>query len=159
MKIKQEKEEQRNTALQIFARNLKKYREIQGFNKNQFAKLCGMLSPNYSRYEAGVQEPGAIMAIQIASLLGVTVEDLFEDNNDTTIDANICLAWFEARGMETSYDGDNTIAVIADGLPAYILTLEQAKTIITNAETTIEPSLKAAALAETLKATTKARKK
>lgn len=155
MIIKKEKINQRKTMLQAFARNLKKYREQRGFNKNRFAKMFDMLLPNYSRYESGTQEPGAITAIQMASLLNIPVQALFEDTDNKTLDANLCIAWFEARGIETSYDGNNTLAIITGSLPVYMLTIEQAKTVISNAEKTIEPSLKAIALVETIKATTK----
>ena len=75
--------------------------------------MCGLLPPNYYRYESGQNEPGAITAIQLSEILGVTVEDLFEIAPDNKKEDALSLqSYFEQLGFATSYDGLNTITII-----------------------------------------------
>lgn len=111
--LRSNKEEKRKRHIEAFSRNLKKYREKKNLTKLQVANMCGLLPPNYYRYESGQNEPGAITAIQISEILGVKVEDLFEISPDESKKSAAALqSYFEQRGYATSYDGLNTITII-----------------------------------------------
>lgn len=111
--LRSNKEERRKRHIEAFSRNLKKIRENKKLTKLQVANMCGLLPPNYYRYESGQNEPGAITAILLSEILGVTVEDLFEIAPDDKKEGALSLqSYFEQLGFATSYDGLNTITII-----------------------------------------------
>lgn len=59
-------------------KNIKRIRIKKGLTQLQAAKLCGMLEPQYRRYENGKSNPRASTAERIAVALSVPVSELYK---------------------------------------------------------------------------------
>lgn len=59
-------------------KNIKRIRTKKGLTQLQAAKLCGMLEPQYRRYENGKSNPRASTVERIASALSVPVSELYK---------------------------------------------------------------------------------
>ena len=57
---------------------LKTAREKKGLHKTAIAKITGIATMTYFRYESGERVPDAHTAIRIAEALETTVEELFK---------------------------------------------------------------------------------
>lgn len=62
--------------LRIFANNLKFYLERSGFSQIELARRAGLEQGSICRYVNALQMPGVKAIINIASVLGVTVDEL-----------------------------------------------------------------------------------
>lgn len=149
--LNKQKEEKKKEYLKYFSQNLKRYREKKNLSKNQLGNMCGLLPPNYHRYEAGIQEPGAITALKIAAILGITVQELFAPPQDPRINGYECQGWFESLGFKTYFDDENTISIVIDGIPTQTVTVEEAKEIIESTKTLMSPIIQEVAALETIK--------
>lgn len=56
--------------------NLQEIRIRKGFTQKQVADVIGCLPSVYSRYETGVREPSVAILKELASLFGVSVDEL-----------------------------------------------------------------------------------
>jgi transcriptional regulator with XRE-family HTH domain len=56
--------------------NIKKIREEKGLMQKEVAKAAGMHPANYNKVEKGEREPSIDSLVQIAKLLGLTVDEL-----------------------------------------------------------------------------------
>lgn len=137
--------------LKAFADRLRNFREENNLSKIQMCELSGLLPPNYQRYEAGTQEPGAITAIQLAAIMDTSVDALFDLENNESLIASQCEAWFNKIGFETIYNGDDKITVLIDDLAPYAVTVNEACSIIKQANQNITPTFRAITLEAMIK--------
>ena len=63
-----------------FAENVKYYREKKGLTQEKLAKLVGVTQPMIAQYEIGIKVPTIVIGAKLAKELGVTCEDLLNDN-------------------------------------------------------------------------------
>lgn len=65
---------------------LKEYRARIGVNQQQMGKLAGVSRQTISQIERGDYSPSVVLALKIAKVFEVSVEDIFwyeeEENND-----------------------------------------------------------------------------
>ncbi len=63
---------------------LKHYRALLGVNQQQMGSLVGVSRQTISQIERGDYSPSVTLALKIAKVCGVTVEDIFsyEENED-----------------------------------------------------------------------------
>ena len=59
-------------------KNIKRIRIKKGLTQLQAAKLCGMLDPQYRRYENGKSNPRASTVERIATALSVPISELYK---------------------------------------------------------------------------------
>lgn len=60
------------------SKNIKRIRIKKGLTQLHAAKMCGMLEPQYRRYENGKSNPRASTVERIASALNVPVSELYK---------------------------------------------------------------------------------
>lgn len=63
---------------------LKDYRARLGVNQQEMGKLAGVSRQTISQIERGDYSPSVTLALKLAKLCGVTVEDIFEYEEDET---------------------------------------------------------------------------
>lgn len=63
--------------------NLKDYRAGLGVNQQEMGKLAGVSRQTISQIERGDYSPSVTLALKLAKLCNVTVEDIFEYEEDT----------------------------------------------------------------------------
>ena len=66
---------------------LKKYRARQGVNQQEMGRLAGVSRQTISQIERGDYSPSVTLALKLAKLCQVSVEDIFsyeEDENNET---------------------------------------------------------------------------
>ena len=63
---------------------IKEYREKAGYKQSELAELVGARRETIVHLENGKYNPSLKLAMDIARVFGVTVEDLFEFINDET---------------------------------------------------------------------------
>lgn len=61
-----------------FAENLKRLREKTGMTQNDLAVDVGVSQTMIAQYERGMKLPNIITSVQLAKILGTTVEKLVE---------------------------------------------------------------------------------
>ena len=61
---------------------LKEYRARIGVNQQEMGKLVGTSRQTISQIERGDYSPSVTLALKIAKVCGVTVEDIFEYEED-----------------------------------------------------------------------------
>ena len=61
----------------ILSDNLRRLRSIKGINQSNLAKKAGLSRPSYAAIEKGVSDPRSSTLISIASVLDVSLSDLF----------------------------------------------------------------------------------
>ena len=61
-----------------FAENVRKYRELKGMSQFVLANELGVVQSTIARYEMGMKLPNIITGVQLAKILGTTVEKLVE---------------------------------------------------------------------------------
>ena len=59
-------------------KNIKRIRTKKGLTQLQAAKLCGMLDPQFRRYENGKSNPRASTVERIAAALSVPISELYK---------------------------------------------------------------------------------
>ena len=64
--------------------NLKEYRAKMGVNQQEMGKLAGVSRQTISQIERGDYSPSVTLALKLAMLCGVTVEDIFQYEEDET---------------------------------------------------------------------------
>ena len=64
--------------------NLKDYRARLGVNQQEMGKLAGVSRQTISQIERGDYSPSVTLALKLAKLCNVTVEDIFEYEEDVT---------------------------------------------------------------------------
>ena len=65
--------------------SLKDYRAVLGVNQQEMGKLAGVSRQTISQIERGDYSPSVTLALKLAKLCNVTVEDIFtyeEDENE-----------------------------------------------------------------------------
>ena len=62
-----------------FGANLRKLRQVKGYNQLQFSEKCGIENSHLSRLESGEREPGLYMLELIAKGLDITASELLKD--------------------------------------------------------------------------------
>lgn len=65
-----------------FAENLRKYRELKGMSQLVLANELGVVQSTIARYEMGMKLPNIITGVQLAKILGTTVEKLVEQEKE-----------------------------------------------------------------------------
>lgn len=63
---------------------LKEYRSRMGINQTELGKLAGVSRQTISLIERGDYSPSVALALKLAKICQVTVEDLFEYKEDET---------------------------------------------------------------------------
>ena len=63
---------------------LKEYRAIIGVNQTKMGELAGVSRQTISQIERGDYSPSVTLALKLARVCGVTVEELFEYEEETT---------------------------------------------------------------------------
>lgn len=81
-----------------FAQRLETLRLSKGFTQEEIAKLVNISQPSYCAYERGYNLPHKNTQIQLAKVLGVTVERLMNDETVSSTDAE------EDEDTERSFD-------------------------------------------------------
>lgn len=61
---------------------LKEYRVVLGVNQQEMGKLAGVSRQTISQIERGDYSPSVTLALKLAKLCNVTVEDIFEYEED-----------------------------------------------------------------------------
>ena len=61
---------------------LKEYRARQGVNQQEMGRLAGVSRQTISQIERGDYSPSVMLALKLAKLCGVTVEDIFSYEED-----------------------------------------------------------------------------
>ena len=61
---------------------LKDYRAMLGVNQQEMGKLAGVSRQTISQIERGDYSPSVTLALKLAKLCNVTVEDIFEYEED-----------------------------------------------------------------------------
>lgn len=56
---------------------LKEFRSAHSINQTELGRLCGVSRQTISQIERGDYSPSVTLALKIARVLGVTVEDIF----------------------------------------------------------------------------------
>lgn len=136
-----EKKMTKDEKLKIFGSNLKRLREQASMTKKVAATALGILPQQYYRYEDGVSEPGVIMAMALAALYGVDVEELFkglDDNKERLLNAVRKLNGFGIKA-EPSISGE-VAAEIFGAQPVYI-PLDVIECLIDDTIEDIKPSV------------------
>jgi transcriptional regulator with XRE-family HTH domain len=64
--------------MQTFGNNLNYFMQQTGMSQEGLARATGLTQASISRYAAGIQMPGVRAIINIAHVLGVTVDDLID---------------------------------------------------------------------------------
>lgn len=62
--------------------HLKEYRSKQGINQTELGNLAGVSRQTISLIERGDYSPSVTLALKIARIFGVSVEDIFEYEED-----------------------------------------------------------------------------
>ena len=62
--------------------HLKEYRARLGVNQQEMGHLAGVSRQTISQIERGDYSPSVTLALKLAKLCGVTVEDIFEFEED-----------------------------------------------------------------------------
>ncbi len=65
--------------------HLKKYRSQMGFNQTELGKLVGVSRQTISLIERGDYSPSVTLALKIAKICQVAVEDIFDYEEDETL--------------------------------------------------------------------------
>lgn len=81
-----------------FAQRLETLRLSKGFTQEEIAKLVNISQPSYCAYERGYNLPHKNTQIQLAKVLGVTVEQLMNGETVSSADAE------EVEDTERSFD-------------------------------------------------------
>ena len=61
---------------------LKDYRAVLGVNQQEMGKMAGVSRQTISQIERGDYSPSVTLALKLAKLCNVTVEDIFEYEED-----------------------------------------------------------------------------
>lgn len=64
--------------LQIFANNLAYHLQTIGMSQSEFAKAAGLEQGSISRYVSARQMPGIKAIINIANVLGISIDELID---------------------------------------------------------------------------------
>ncbi len=62
--------------------NVKEYRERLGLNQGELGKLCKVSRQTISSIERGEYHPSILVALRIAKICGVSIEQLFSLEED-----------------------------------------------------------------------------
>ena len=65
-----------------FAENLKRLREKTGMTQNDLAVDVGVSQTMIAQYERGMKLPNIVTGVQLAKILGTTVEKLVEQEKE-----------------------------------------------------------------------------
>ena len=64
--------------------NLKEFRAIKNINQHEMGKLVGVSRQTISQIERGDYSPSVTLALKLAMICNVKVEDIFEYEEDET---------------------------------------------------------------------------
>ena len=65
-----------------FAENVKKLRENIGMSQSDLAVAMNLAQSTIARYETGIKLPNIVTGVQLAKILGTTVEKLVEQEKE-----------------------------------------------------------------------------
>jgi transcriptional regulator with XRE-family HTH domain len=65
-----------------FAENVKKLRENIGMSQSDLAVAMNLAQSTIARYETGMKLPNIVTGVQLAKILGTTVEKLVEQGKE-----------------------------------------------------------------------------
>ena len=65
-----------------FAENVKKLRENIGMSQSDLAVAMDLAQSTIARYETGMKLPNIVTGVQLAKILGTTVEKLVEQEEE-----------------------------------------------------------------------------
>jgi transcriptional regulator with XRE-family HTH domain len=65
-----------------FAENVKKLRENIGMSQSDLAVAMNLAQSTIARYETGMKLPNIVTGVQLAKILGTTVEKLVEQEKE-----------------------------------------------------------------------------
>ncbi|MBQ8040303.1 MAG: helix-turn-helix transcriptional regulator [Lachnospiraceae bacterium] len=65
---------------------LKDYRALLGVNQQEMGKLAGVSRQTISQIERGDYSPSVTLALKLAKLCNVTVEDIFQYEEDESVE-------------------------------------------------------------------------
>ena len=65
-----------------FAENVKKLRENIGMSQSDLAVAMDLAQSTIARYETGMKLPNIVTGVQLAKILGTTVEKLVEQEKE-----------------------------------------------------------------------------
>ena len=86
----------------VFGRNLKYYRSVLGMTQEDVAKTMGVTRGSIANYETGRSEPEFAFVCKAASVLGVTIDELFADQLREDYIAKVLITDDE-RGLLQAY--------------------------------------------------------
>ena len=69
--------------------NIKKIREKKGLMQKEIAAVAGMHPANYNKVEKGEREPSIEAMTKIATLFGITIDELIHNNANITKEIKI----------------------------------------------------------------------
>lgn len=72
--------------------NLEKVMNAKGIKQTELAKKAGVVLATMNRWVKGDRTPSAVNAIKIAKILGVPVENLFDNDADPYSDVEVYIA-------------------------------------------------------------------
>lgn len=88
----------------IIGRNIKSYREINGFTQDAVANFLGIKREMISYYENGTRETPFKVLTRLSDLYGVDMADFYEED-ETLVKENVACAFrtdgFESNDLET----------------------------------------------------------
>ena len=76
-------------SLKLFAKRLRQLREQHQLSTRALGEIVGTSNATISRYETGERDPDLLIAHNIASYFGVTIEYLCGEDTDTEIETLI----------------------------------------------------------------------
>ena len=77
-------EKERGVRIVPLMNKLKDYRALLGVNQQEMGKLAGVSRQTISQIERGDYSPSVTLALKLAKLCNVTVEDIFQYVEDET---------------------------------------------------------------------------
>ena len=80
----QREADNKQAVLDIFARNLRRWRQERGLSLKALAKISGVAEMSLVAYERGRKTAGIDKVAALAKALDVTVSDLLDDGGDVT---------------------------------------------------------------------------
>lgn len=77
--------EQKPIELALFAKNVRRFREMRGLSQAGLGSMIGVTHATISQYESGLITPKIDKLEALAAALRVPISQLFAENSDTTL--------------------------------------------------------------------------
>ncbi len=88
-------------------KKLRMLRKRHGISQSDMAMMLGIAQNSYSRYENGQRQPSIEMLQKMSEILGVTIDDLVDDDNEKPIGREVIVK------PEIEYEDEVWIPVVA----------------------------------------------